>query len=101
MILQPLVENAIKHGIEPNEGGGRIVVAVAVDAERMSVSVRDTGVGFKGAALSSAGSGIGLKNTDARLRKLFGEESELWTDTPESGGFEVGFSLPIIESAGR
>jgi len=101
MILQPLVENAIKHGIEPNEDGGRIIVAVAVDAERMSVCVRDTGVGFKGTALSSVGSGIGLKNTDARLRKLFGEESGLWTDTPESGGFEVGFSLPINESAGR
>lgn len=94
MVLQPLVENALKHGIEPSEEGGEVVVSITREQGRICVRVKDTGVGFKGVPAAGAGSGIGLKNTDARLRKTFGDESALWTDAPASGGIEAGFSLP-------
>lgn len=95
MVIQPLVENAIKHGIEPSETGGKISLSISTNGNQMSVSVRDTGVGFQGTKIAASGNGIGLKNTDARLRKLFGETSGLWTNTPAEGGFEVGFTLPL------
>ncbi len=101
MVIQPLVENAIKHGIEPSEQGGKVVVNVSVDGRNASVSVRDTGVGFQGTTLTAPGNGIGLSNTDARLRKLYGKTSGLWTNVSAGGGFEVGFTLPMkLQSEG-
>ncbi len=94
MVIQPLVENAVKHGIEPSETGGTVRLRIEREDDRIAICIRDTGVGFQG-GMSEVGNGIGLRNTDARLRKLFGESSALWTSMPEQGGFEVGFSLPL------
>ncbi len=93
LILQPLVENAIRHGIEPSEEGGRIDLRVANDKDALSITVQDTGVGLN--AASTSGEGIGLKNTDARLRKLYGEQAGLWMKSPPEGGFSVGFAIPL------
>ncbi len=95
MVLQPLVENAVKHGIGPSEEGGKIIITIQRSAKTIDIVVQDSGVGFSGTSLSSSGNGTGLQNTDARLRKQFGESSALWTKSPTNGGFEVGFSLPI------
>jgi two-component system LytT family sensor kinase len=98
LILQALVENAVRHGIEPSEEGGTIALRIAGENDALSVSVHDSGVGFN--AASSTGEGIGLKNTDARLRKLYGEQAGLWTKSPPEGGFEVGFTIPLKKTDG-
>ena len=72
MMLQTLVENAIKHGLEPKTGGGTVwIMAVARD-DRVAVTVADDGIGL---ATSTAGSGIGLRNVRERLQLAYGSEA--------------------------
>ena len=97
MLLQPLVENAVRHGIAPSEAGGTITVRIAAAEGGLDVSVADTGVGA-GAPASGDGAGIGLAHTDARLRRLYGPDAALHA-TPRSPGFEVRFRLPQSASA--
>jgi LytS/YehU family sensor histidine kinase len=103
MLLQPLVENAVKHGIAPKASGGEVRLSIRADEkrERLFVEVRDNGAGMKqelnGAphnSFAQNGSGVGLANTDARLRKLFGEKAALHIhNSPQ--GVSVCFSLPL------
>jgi sensor histidine kinase YesM len=94
LIFQPLVENAIKHGIEPSEVGGKVSIIIGVHGPLLTVQILDTGVGSRPEAGIRA-DGIGLRNTDLRLRTLYGERSALRTKTAEGGGFDVTFSIPI------
>jgi two-component system LytT family sensor kinase len=98
LIFQPLVENAIKHGIEPSEAGGKISIIIEAQGACLTMRVVDTGVGSRPDA-GTRGDGIGLRNTDLRLRKLYGEGSALQTKTGPGGGFEVTFSIPIEPEA--
>lgn len=72
LILQPLVENAIRHGIAPLESGGRVTVAAAQENGRLRLLVRDDGVG-PGMMAATAGTGIGLVGVRARLTQLYGD----------------------------
>jgi len=72
MLLQPLVENAVRHGIEPKMGGGDICISAAIDGEILRIEVSDTGVGLNG-----ANDGAGLENVRARLAALFGAKAGL------------------------
>jgi two-component system, LytTR family, sensor kinase len=75
LLLQPLVENAIKHGIEPNPQGGQIDVRAWRDGHRLQLTISDSG---RGVPLSkTSNEGIGLASTRARLRELFGQSAEL------------------------
>ncbi len=102
ILIQPLVENAVKHGISPKAVGGTVSVTVRLDAsasadgKRLWVEVSDDGVGMKTNKLSNHAPsiGIGLANTDARLRKLYGEESKLNVESTENG-VTVRFSMPL------
>jgi two-component system LytT family sensor kinase len=96
MILQPLVENAIKHGIAPLEEGGKVTVEIQRNKETVVFRVSDTGVGLKSADPLLTMSGIGLKNIDARLRKIYGDSSMLKIRSLKDSGCEVFFSLPLI-----
>ncbi len=84
MLLQPLVENAIKHGLEPKIEGGRIAVAAAIRDGVLQIRVEDTGLGF-GVATDTAGSGSGLTNVRARLKALYGDAAKLTIEQPQEG----------------
>ncbi len=75
LLLQPLVENALEHGIEPAVAGGRVDITVQLQDAKLRIRVVDTGLGFN---LNQTGeTGIGLANVRARLSKLYGVDAEL------------------------
>lgn len=74
MMLQTLVENAIKHGLEPKPGGGMVWILARRNDERVSITVADDGLGFN--ALN-AGTGIGLRNVRERLQLVYGGDAQL------------------------
>lgn len=71
LILQPIVENAIKHGVTRNTGPGRIDISTRRDGDMLVITVRDSGPG-PGSGSSAEGTGVGLANTQARLRQMYG-----------------------------
>ena len=92
-VLQPLVENAIKHGVAKRADAGRIEIAARVSANRLELSVRDDGVGF--ASPAQAEEGVGLSNTRERLRTMYGAQASLVLNSPAEGGAEVVLNLPL------
>ncbi len=99
LLLQPLVENAIKHGLEPKVEGGRIEVTAQRDGAQLRLKVRDTGVGLgvATAGSTSAGTGFGLEQVRTRLATLYGQRATL-TLSPAvdaEGGALVTLTLPL------
>ncbi|HEX6134116.1 MAG TPA: histidine kinase [Longimicrobiales bacterium] len=95
LLLQPLVENALRHGIARRAGPGLVrVEARIVDGEAIELRVLDTGPGPE-AAPSSHGTGVGLANTRARLEQLYGDRHELTLTTRPEGGACVTVRLPL------
>lgn len=95
MVLQPLVENALRHGIGRNEEGGTVWVRVTSEGEEVSVCVKDTGAGpDTDAPLASESEGMGLANTSTRLEHTYGPDAALHTAQNEPTGFKVWFSIP-------
>jgi len=77
MLLQPLVENAIKHGIESSPRGGEIRVQARIAGETLEIEVRDSGIGLGKARRSETSNGTGIANIRERLQVLYGEEARL------------------------
>jgi signal transduction histidine kinase len=98
MLLQPLVENAVRHGISKRAHDGRIEIVVRRQDSRLVVTVRDNGLGFD-LQQATTGCGVGLRNTKERLRKLYGEDQELSASTISEGGVQVRVCLPFIRSS--
>ena len=92
MMLQSLVENAIRHGLEPKAEGGKISVMAQVRDGNLVLEVTDTGVGF--AAAPPADSGIGLSNIRERLKLLYGARASLEIRGSEAGGACVRVTVP-------
>ncbi len=92
MMLQSLVENAIKHGLEPKAEGGSITVNAEVVHGKLAVTVTDTGVGFAKAA--TAGTGTGLTNTRERLKLIHGDAAELRITENSPTGTRVTIVVP-------
>ncbi|MGZ5084026.1 MAG: sensor histidine kinase [Usitatibacter sp.] len=90
MLLQPIVENAIRHGLEPKVEGGRVSVRAHRDGEAVVIEVTDDGVGF---APTTRG-GVGLTNLRDRLRLLYGERAALVVGESAAGGASVAMRLP-------
>ena len=102
VILQPLVENAIKHGIGPKASGGVITIAAHLRHGMLEVAVRDTGVGMSAEAVKqSLRRGIGLTNIRERLHSLYGAACRLAVDSEEGVGTTVRIALPHREPASR
>jgi LytS/YehU family sensor histidine kinase len=94
MVLQPLVENALRHGIAPSEAGGRVTVRVTERDDRLRVRVEDTGVGPDPGSAPAEADGTGLANTSTRLEHTYGPDAALHTAENDPTGFAVWFSIP-------
>lgn len=97
MMLQTLVENAIKHGIEPKPDGGRVRVAASLQNGQIAVEVSDTGVGLPDGELldgPTSGTGVGLQNIRDRLAMLYPGRSTLMLHSGAAGGTLVRITLP-------
>jgi signal transduction histidine kinase len=98
MMIQTLVENAIKHGLEPKAEGGSLKVRAEVVHGALAVSVADTGLGFGRAA--TAGTGVGLANIRERLQLLYGRKASLTVAENPGGGTLVTVTVPYKPVAG-
>lgn len=94
LLLQPLVENAIKHGIEPKIDGGEITIKVSEKEQLICIEVNDSGVGLTQASTGS-GHGIGLQNTRERINTLYGESAELTVKQASLGGVQSAICIPL------
>ncbi|MEO8724631.1 MAG: ATP-binding protein, partial [Acidobacteriaceae bacterium] len=95
LILQPLVENAIRHGTSPRLAAGRVEVHARLRGDRITLQVVDDGVGLPENYRESQSGGVGLKNTRARLRQLYGENYHFTCENVPSGGCRVSISVPF------
>jgi two-component system, LytTR family, sensor kinase len=92
-ILQPIVENAIRHGIAPRSARGHIAVRAECRGRRLHLTVHDDGVGTS-LPMHSGRFGLGLSNTAARLQLLYGGDHHLMVTSDAGGGFTVTMDLP-------
>jgi len=100
LVLQPLVENAIRHGVEPNPQGGTIWVSAAREGEEVLLRVTDDASAGHSASSDGGGGGIGLMNLEARLAQLYGPSHAFRADRDDSGCFAVTLRLPYHEEVG-
>jgi sensor histidine kinase YesM len=91
-LLQPIVENAIRHGIAHCEDYGLIQASIRRNGDRLDLEIRDNGPGLHGKA--EPGHGIGLRNTRDRLSHFYADGYEFRADSAAAGGFEVAISIP-------
>jgi two-component sensor histidine kinase len=98
LLLQPLVENAIRHGVEARRGEGRVEVSAEADGAALVLRVRDDGPG-PAASGGGAPRGIGLANTRARLAALYGGRQRLELDAGAEGGACVTVVIPLRHAA--
>jgi two-component system, LytTR family, sensor kinase len=101
LILQPVVENAIKHGLAPKVGEGHISISAGFEGEFLRLAVEDDGVGVKAAEAvpAAAGNGLGLKIIADRLRTLYQGQASLEVRAAESMGSRVTILIPRQEPA--
>jgi signal transduction histidine kinase len=97
LILQPLVENAIRHGVSPNAGTGRIEVRSLRDGDWLTLEIRDNGAGL--AEGHGRPEGIGLTTTRARLERLYGPQQELTLENLPAGGCVARIRIPYQPAA--
>ena len=93
MLLQPLVENAVRHGVVPQLAGGRVAIASARHGNRLHLEIRNSGPRL--APRSEEGAGIGLRNTAERLSALYGTDHGFSLRWPAGGGCEAAVDLPF------
>ena len=102
LLLQPLVENAIKYAVSPQEEGARISLTAQVIGSRLRVTVADTGPGLQAQAAGARASerfntvstGVGLANIRDRLAQAYGDDHRFQIDNPPEGGFTVTIEIP-------
>jgi two-component sensor histidine kinase len=101
LILQPLVENAIRHGIAPRADPGRIEIEARREQARLTLQVRDDGPGLGGGPQRPFKEGVGLANTRARLQQLYGADHQFELTNGRGHGLLVRVTIPFRESNGE
>ncbi|HEY1520443.1 MAG TPA: histidine kinase [Solirubrobacteraceae bacterium] len=100
MSVQPLVENAVRHGVERGAGRGQVTISARIVGGDVELRVSDDGVGIErerlGAVLAGAGGGIGVSNVDARLRATFGERYALRIESDLGEGTTAVMTVPNL-----
>ena len=100
MSVQPLVENAVRHGVERGAGRGRVTISAQIVGGDVELRVSDDGAGIEperlGAVLAGAGGGIGVSNVDARLRATFGERYALRIESDLGEGTTAVMTVPNL-----
>lgn len=105
LAIQPLVENAVRHGLAPKEGPGHVTLTASDHGSEAEFSIDDDGVGAHPEAIrkvldgQSRADSVGLGNVDARLRQVYGEEFGLVVDTAPGAGMRVSFRVPKYSPA--
>jgi two-component system, LytTR family, sensor kinase len=97
MILQPLVENAIKHGIGPRSAGGKIKIGAIRQNGHLELKVSDDGLGVPSGDLENLSEGVGISNTRRRLRHLYGEGHSFRLSNADDSGLVVDLTIPFKE----
>jgi two-component system LytT family sensor kinase len=94
LLLQPLVENALKHGIKKRASGGRVLISGAAHNGTLTLTVTDNGPGLRDGAEGRNGNGIGLASTRARLQQLYGPAHRFSVEEAPSGGVTATVEIP-------
>jgi two-component system LytT family sensor kinase len=106
MLLQPLIENSIKHGLEPRIDGGTVTLRSRItDDGRLLVEVEDDGVGMapgrqQSGEVKRPGAGIGMQNVRERMQVLYGDAAEVEIESRPGRGTKVALIMPVIEGEG-
>lgn len=98
ILLQPLIENSIKHGLEPRIHGGTVTLRSRLNGDRICIEVADDGVGMVGqpaSALRRTGNGIGMKNVRERLEVLYGMQARFSVVSNPGRGTTISIELPV------
>ena len=99
MLLQPLVENSIKHGLSNKVEGGSIRIAARRSESHLQVTVEDDGVGIPESKLNTLlDRGIGVTNVHERLKVLFGSEYRMWVESQPGHGTRIQIEMPELET---
>jgi two-component system LytT family sensor kinase len=105
MLLQPLIENSIKHGLEPRISGGTVTLRSRIADGMLTIEVEDDGVGMsaerddlRAGALSSAGSGIGMRNVRERMEVQYGSMASVEVNSRPGRGTKVTLRMPVLEA---
>jgi len=99
ILLQPLIENSIKHGLEPRINGGTVTLRSRLEGDRVFIEVADDGVGMgnrPASALRREGAGIGMKNVQERLEVLYGAQARFNVVTSPGRGTIVSIEIPVV-----
>lgn len=95
LLLQPLVENALQHGIDPQTTGGKLTITAHQTDENLTITIRDNGPGFPTGFRLDQAQGVGLNNTRLRLQRLYGAHHQFVLSPAADGGAEVRIVLPL------
>ncbi len=99
LILQPLIENAIKYAVAPKKSDGVISIKTEIRDDKLLILIKDNGPGMNADYLiSSNGKGIGIKNTRERLNKLYGQKASINFENVKEGGLLIIVEIPVLKN---